>query len=148
MHLAELGLLRHQHRLLAVLLRLARGALRLLLRGIAGLLELGGILDLLLRRRRVRRLRDLLRRDLDLRLDHRLLAPLGGDGVLVGARLLHVVLAAGAVASTGARRRGTCTLSWAASPAATCTAGAALATTPLPHRAETLAVGAAPAPAL
>src|SRR5437868_7731668 len=59
MHLAELGLLRHQHRLLAVLLRLTRAALRLFpllfrpggggfagaassLRGVPGLLELRG----------------------------------------------------------------------------------------------------------
>src|SRR6185437_5854927 len=114
-HLAELGLLRHQHRLLAVLLRLPRAALRLLplpfrpggggladaassFSGVAGLLELRRILDLLLRGRRVGCLGDLLRRDLDLRLDHRLLAALGRARLLVGARLLHVVLAARPIA--------------------------------------------------
>src|SRR5438874_5813712 len=49
MHLAEPGLLRHQHRLLAVLLRLTRAALRLLLGRIAGLFELRRIFDLLFR---------------------------------------------------------------------------------------------------
>src|SRR5689334_9447544 len=126
MPLAELGLLRHQHRLLAVLLRrLARRTLRLFLGRIARLLELGGVLDLLLRRGRVRRLGDLLRRDLDLRLDHRLLAPFGGDGVLVGARLFDVVLAACAIAGAGTCRRGTRARTRATTPAAALTAGAA-----------------------
>src|SRR4051794_3341123 len=150
MHLAELGLLRHQHRLPAVLLRRAlAAALRLLLRGIARLLELRRILHLLLRRRRVRRLGDLLRRDFHLRLDHRLLAALRRHRVLVGARLLDIVLATGAVPSTRTGRRRPCARTGATSPAASRTAGpAALAAPPLPYRTEALAVGTAAAPAL
>src|SRR5947209_7586491 len=120
MHLAELGLLRHQHRLLAVLLRLTRAALRLFPGGVPGLLELRGILDLLRRRRRVRRFGDLLRRHLDLRLDHGLLASFRRNSLLVGARLLDVVLAARTVTRARASRARTCSAAaGTASPAAT-----------------------------
>src|SRR5437763_4896494 len=157
MHLAVLGLLRHQHRSLAVLprlrgrlvlagclrlcrlrsrcLRLARAPLRLLLGRVPGLLELRRILDLLLRRRRVRRLRDLLRRNLDLRLAHRLLAPLCRHALLIGARLLHSRVTA-RTSAAGAATLARTTLS---------AAGTAPA---LPHRAEALAVRPTPAAAL
>src|SRR5438552_13610930 len=167
MHLAELGLLRHQHRLLAVLLRLTRAALRLFpllfrpggggfagaassLRGVPGLLELRGILDLLRRRRRVRRFGDLLRRHLDLPLDPGLLASFRRNSLLVGARLLDVVLAARTVTRARASRARTCpAAAGTASPAATGTTTLpALAAPSLPHRPEALAAAAAPAPAL
>src|SRR5207248_11203261 len=116
-------------------LRLARAPLRLLLGRVPGLLELRRILDLLLRRRRVRRLRDLLRRDLDLRLAHRLLAPLCRHALLIGARLLHSRVTA-RTSAAGAATLARTTLS---------AAGTAPA---LPHRAEALAVRPTPAAAL
>src|SRR5438105_539194 len=120
------------------------------LRGVPGLLELRGILDLLRRRRRVRRFGDLLRRHLDLRLDHGLLASFRRNSLLVGARLLDVVLAARTVTRARASRARTCSAAaGTASPAATGTTTLpALAAPSLPHRPEALAVGAAPAPAL
>src|SRR5207247_1261915 len=63
-----------------------------------GLFALGCVLGLLFRGRRVGRLGNRRRRRLDLRLDRRLLAPLGGGRRLVGARTLDIVLATGAVA--------------------------------------------------
>src|SRR3954469_2890376 len=77
--LAELRLLREQHLVVC-------------------LLFLGWILGLLLRRRAVGRVRNCRRRRFDLRIDGRLLPPLGRLRRLVGARALDVVLAAGAVA--------------------------------------------------
>src|SRR5581483_583700 len=65
---------------------------RLLLRRIAALVELRRVLDLLLRRRRVRCIRDGLRRRLDLRLDHRLLAAFGRHGAVVRPGLLDVLV--------------------------------------------------------
>src|SRR5919197_6414986 len=117
--LAELRFLREQH-----LLPLPR--LPLLIRGlgrlVAGLLQLGWVLDLLLGSRRVRSLGDCLGRLGRLRLDRRLLPAFGGDGVFVGARALDVVLAARAVTPSRPARP-------------------ALASPPLAHGSQPLAVG-------
>src|SRR5207248_2579553 len=81
------------------------------------------------------RLRDLLRRNLDLRLAHRLLAPLCRHALLIGARLLHSRVTA-RTSAAGAATLARTTLS---------AAGTAPA---LPHRAEALAVRPTPAAAL
>src|SRR3954447_21888147 len=89
--LAELGLLGKQHRLALA----------------ARLVELRRVLGLCLRCGRVRRVRDGLRRRLDVRLDRRLLAPPGGGAALVGARPLDLAapaLAALAALAAGASR--------------------------------------------
>src|SRR5207302_5913364 len=99
-----------------------------------------------------------LRRDLDLRLDHRLLTTLGRHTLVVRARLLHVLLASRPLTAAAAARGvgpllrgGACAgrraapataLAWAA------TAAAARAAPALAHRTEALAVGPAPAGAL
>src|SRR5437868_3570217 len=151
MDLAELRLLRHQHRLR--LLRLPRTALRLLLRRISRLVELRRILDLLLRSGRIGRVGTRRRHLLDLRLDHGLLAPFGARARVVRARLLHVRVAPGTrCTAAGAAAGRARTRTWAATLAgpSPSTAGAAARAAPPAgtHRAEALAVGAAPAPAL
>src|SRR3954454_11642889 len=140
MHLAELGLLRHQHRL--AVLRLARSALRLLLRRVARLVELRRVLVHRLRRRRIGRLGHGLRRHFDLRLDHGLLATLRRGCLLVRARALDVVLAARAIGRSGtrtaARTAATACGTAARAAAPTGTARAATLTGPtLAHRTET-----------
>src|SRR5581483_9081722 len=121
MVLAELRLLREQH-------RLASGPLRAL---VARLVELRRVLVHRLRRRRVRRVDDGRRRGLDLRLDGRLLAPLGRDGALVRARALDARAVAPRTAPTAATAR-----------------PAAAARAPPPDRSETFAGGRAAAAAL
>src|SRR6478609_3484660 len=59
---------------------------------LAAVFELGLVLDRLLAGRRVGRVRDGGRRRLDGRLDHGLLAALGRDALVVGARLLHLLV--------------------------------------------------------
>src|SRR5207244_1307004 len=101
------------------------------------LVELGRVLGLLLRRRRVRRVGDGRRGRRDLRLDHRLLAALGRDGILVGARALRLASASAAAAATAAPGPAPAR---ARTPAGA-TRAAAGAAPALAHRAETLAVG-------
>src|SRR5205085_2905703 len=124
-------------------LRLPRAPLRLLLRRIAGLLELRRILHLLFRGGRVRRVGDGSRNLFDLGGDHRLLAALGADALLVGARLLRLLLLLLLLLLVAARpgaRTGTAALAGAS--------GTTRAAPALAHRAEALAVGAAAAAAL
>src|SRR5918996_1675880 len=63
----------------------------------ARVVELGLVLGLRLRRRRVGRVRHRRRRRRHVRLHRRLLATLGGGARLVGARALDVILAARAI---------------------------------------------------
>src|SRR5215211_1821834 len=127
--LAELGLLREQHRLARLPLLLALRPRRLG-RLVAGLLELRRVLDLRLLGRRLGRLGDCLRRRRRLRLDLRQLAALGGHGLLVGAWLLDgsrlplPPTAARAAASRSAVADGAEALAVGAAAAATLARGA------------------------
>src|SRR5207244_463513 len=83
----------------------------------SGLVELGRILGLLLRSRRVRCVGHRWRSRLDLRFHRRLLATLGGGRRIVRARAFHVVLTASPVAGRTAAAATTATSSLATPPA-------------------------------